>query len=104
AHYLDVIVHGFAFAHPILSLSRCRAARSASRRAGTTIRLECPANSLTVASMAVRSAQVGGEAGHIGLAEARSALAWWLDAGVDIAVQEQPRDWLKPPAPRTKPS
>jgi DNA polymerase len=36
----------------------------------------------------------------IGIAEARSALAWWLEAGVDVAVQEQPRDWLKPPAPR----
>ena len=43
---------------------------------------------------------MGGEAGHIGLAEAKSALAWWLEAGVDAVVQEQPRDWLKPkPAP-----
>jgi uracil-DNA glycosylase family 4 len=49
--------------------------------------------------MAERTEAVGGEAGHIGLAEARSALAWWLDAGVDIAVQEEPRDWLKPPPP-----
>lgn len=32
----------------------------------------------------------------IGIAEERSALAWWLEAGVDIAVQEEPRDWLKP--------
>lgn len=32
-------------------------------------------------------------------AEARSALAWWLAAGVDVAVQEEPRNWLKP-APR----
>ena len=39
---------------------------------------------------------MGGEAGHIGLAEARSVLAWWLEAGVDVAVQEEPRDWLKP--------
>jgi len=39
---------------------------------------------------------VGGEADHIGIAEARSALAWWLDAGVDTLVQEQPRDWLRP--------
>ncbi|MFL6752643.1 MAG: uracil-DNA glycosylase [Sphingomicrobium sp.] len=38
----------------------------------------------------------------IGTAEARSALAWWLEAGVDIAVQEEPRDWLKPPPPRTR--
>ena len=39
---------------------------------------------------------MGGEAETIGFAEARSALAWWLEAGVDLAVQEQPRDWLKP--------
>jgi DNA polymerase len=32
----------------------------------------------------------------IGIAEARSALAWWLDAGVDCAIQEDPRNWLKP--------
>jgi len=43
---------------------------------------------------------VGGEAETIGIAEARSALAWWLEAGVDVAVQERPRDWLKPAAPR----
>lgn len=46
---------------------------------------------------------VGGEAESIGIAEARSALTWWLDAGVDVAVQEEPRDWLKPtPKPRAK--
>ncbi|MFL6781543.1 MAG: uracil-DNA glycosylase family protein [Sphingomicrobium sp.] len=39
---------------------------------------------------------MGGEANSIGIAEARSALAWWLEAGVDVAVQEEPRDWLKP--------
>jgi DNA polymerase len=39
---------------------------------------------------------VGGEADQIGIAEARSALAWWLDAGVDTLVQDEPRDWLKP--------
>jgi uracil-DNA glycosylase len=43
---------------------------------------------------------VGGEADSIGIAEARSALAWWLEAGVDVAVQEEPRDWLKPAAPK----
>ena len=43
---------------------------------------------------------MGGEADTIGIAEARSALAWWLDAGVDVAIQEEPRDWLKPPAAR----
>jgi DNA polymerase len=43
---------------------------------------------------------VGGELESIGIAEARSALGWWLEAGVDIAVQEEPRDWLKPAPPR----
>jgi uracil-DNA glycosylase len=43
---------------------------------------------------------VGGEVEPIGIAEARSALTWWLDAGVNVAVQEAPRDWLKPAAPR----
>jgi len=43
---------------------------------------------------------VGGEGEPIGTAEARSALAWWLEAGVDVAVDEQPRDWLRPAPPR----
>ena len=43
---------------------------------------------------------MGGENQSIGFAEARSALAWWLDAGVDVAVQEEARDWLRPAPPR----
>ena len=43
---------------------------------------------------------MGGETEEIGFAEARSALAWWLAAGVDVAVQEEARDWLKPAPPR----
>ena len=39
---------------------------------------------------------MGGETESIGIAEARSALAWWLEAGVDVPVQEEARDWLKP--------
>lgn len=38
----------------------------------------------------------------IGFAEARSALVWWLDAGVDVALQEEPRNWLKPAPPRNR--
>ena len=46
---------------------------------------------------------MGGETETIGIAEARSALAWWLYAGVDVAVQEEPRNWLKPaPKPQAK--
>ena len=39
---------------------------------------------------------MGGDHTGIGMAEARSALAWWLESGVDVAVQEAPRNWLKP--------
>lgn len=39
---------------------------------------------------------MGGDAKDLTLAEARNALTWWLDAGVDLAVQEEPRDWLRP--------
>lgn len=46
---------------------------------------------------------MGGELGSIGEAEARSALAWWLQAGVDTVLQEEPRNWLKP-APLARPS
>ena len=48
---------------------------------------------------------MGGELESVGLAEARSALAWWLECGVDAALQEEPRDWLKPaPTPVVKPA
>ena len=43
---------------------------------------------------------MGGEDNRLGTADAASALAWWLEAGVDIAVAEAPRNWLKP---RTEP-
>lgn len=42
---------------------------------------------------------MGGDINSIGIAEARSALAWWLEAGVDVAIQEDARDWLKPRSP-----
>jgi DNA polymerase len=32
------------------------------------------------------------------LAEALSALRWWRDAGVDMLVDDAPRDWLRPAA------
>jgi DNA polymerase len=50
--------------------------------------------------MAGEDSKVGGEVDSIGFAEARSALTWWLDAGVDGALQEEPRNWLKPSPPR----
>jgi hypothetical protein len=32
-------------------------------------------------------------------AEAMSLLSWWLDAGVDVGISEQPRNWLAPSKP-----
>ena len=37
-------------------------------------------------------------------AQAASTLAWWLEMGVDIAVQDQPRDWLAPTPPKAIPT
>ncbi len=42
---------------------------------------------------------MGGVIETVAADAARSALGWWLDAGVDVAVQEEPRDWLARPAP-----
>ena len=47
---------------------------------------------------------MGGDVESIGLAEARSALAWWLEMGVDSFVQEEPRDWLAQPQPKKPPA
>lgn len=30
---------------------------------------------------------------------AASAISWWQEAGVDIVIDEEPRNWLAPPAP-----
>jgi len=38
---------------------------------------------------------MGGDNERIGTAEAASTLAWWLEAGVDTAIAEAPRNWLK---------
>ena len=54
--------------------------------------------------MAVTIPAMGGEAPvtaiELDSAQAASTLAWWLEMGVDVAVQDEPRDWLKPPSPK----
>jgi uracil-DNA glycosylase family 4 len=49
---------------------------------------------------------VGGDVEPVGAdvsrADARDALAWWIQAGVDVAIQEEPRNWLKPSPPLSK--
>lgn len=47
---------------------------------------------------------MGGEGAGITTAEAASALGWWLESGVDIAIQEQSRNWLKPEPVTVSPS
>ena len=91
---------------PTITTSYCMDSRSLMRSsprrglvAGAHIRLICPANSLTLPSMAVRMGSGWGSCEIDRRAEARSALAWWLEAGVDVAIQEEPRDWLKSPPP-----
>lgn len=39
---------------------------------------------------------MGGDLDQMDAATAASALAWWLESGVDAPIQEEPRDWLKP--------
>lgn len=41
---------------------------------------------------------MGGDSNAYSSGDAARLLAWWLDAGVDTAIQEDPRDWLKPRA------
>lgn len=48
--------------------------------------------------------RMGGESDALSPQEAASLLAWWLDAGVDVAVAEEPRNWLAPPARAVAPS
>ena len=40
----------------------------------------------------------GMERGEMSLspAAAASLLQWWKDAGVDVMIDEAPRDWLRP--------
>jgi DNA polymerase len=41
----------------------------------------------------------------ISQAAAASVLQWWQDAGVDVMIDESPRDWLRPkPAPEPAPN
>ena len=44
---------------------------------------------------------MGGESETIGIAEARSLLAWWVETGVDVALQEEARNWLQPAVRRS---
>jgi len=37
---------------------------------------------------------MGGEHDRLGAAEAANLLGWWIEAGVDVAVREEPRAWL----------
>lgn len=49
---------------------------------------------------------MGGSVNAMGAREAASALRWWLESGVDVAIQDLPRNWferdLAPPAAEPK--
>lgn len=38
---------------------------------------------------------MGGDASELTRAEAAGLLGWWLEAGVDLAIAEEPRNWLR---------
>lgn len=42
---------------------------------------------------------MGGEHDRLTAAEAASVIGWWIEAGVDVAIQETPRAWLGASAP-----
>jgi DNA polymerase len=42
---------------------------------------------------------MGWDAGRIDAAQAASLLGWWLESGVDAAIGEEARDWIRSPAP-----
>ncbi len=39
---------------------------------------------------------MGGDSASIDARAAASSLAWWLESGVDVAIQEEPRNWFGP--------
>ena len=41
---------------------------------------------------------MGGDSDRFSSAEAASTLGWWIEAGVDAAIAETPRNWLEPKA------
>ena len=44
---------------------------------------------------------MGGEHDRLTAAEAASVIGWWIEAGVDVAIQERPRAWLGEATART---
>lgn len=72
-----------------------------------SFRPDSPANSLTAPSTLVDSSAVGGNIESLDRQAIDSLLDWWRESGVDHAVGEQPRDWLRraavPATPTTAP-
>lgn len=44
---------------------------------------------------------MGGDHDRLTAAEAASVLGWWIEAGVDVAIQDEPRAWLAEAAAAT---
>ena len=60
---------------------------------------DSPANSLTAPSTLQKSRKMGADQPANDERAAAAALAWWIEAGVDVAINESPRDWLASAAP-----
>jgi DNA polymerase len=61
------------------------------------VQLLITARQKAVASMAGAAMlqSMGGEFGRFDQVEAASLIGWWLEAGVDVAVADEPRNWLR---------
>lgn len=84
ANHDDVILHRFAFAHARF-LSPHRSARTL-----------LPFQLLDRIVNGPEKREMVGTLDQLSHEDARQLLRWWLDAGVDTAVSEEPREWLKP--------
>lgn len=64
-------------------------------RPGGSSALYGAASSLTPPDMVGDNRVMGGMGVAMDTREAASALRWWLEAGVDVAIQESPRNWFE---------
>src|SRR6476660_9831468 len=87
---------------PTITTSYCMDSRwlmaLSSRQEHNSTRLPC--QFLDPAVNAGEESRMCGETESIGFDEARSTQARCLESGVNVATQNDPRDWLKPPPPR----
>src|SRR5687768_5918271 len=77
---------------PLVRWLSCGAHRVSSRRPHNSTHSPC--QFLDRAVNAREESPMGGDEHRIGATDAASTLGWWLQAGVDVAIAEEPRNWL----------